>query len=463
MNRLDNYSLNLRHGPSIKAMLNDGQINHYHSSDEQLDHHHYHNTTPPTLMPSPPELLHDSGEDESDDDMIQDHVSPLPYLVSNFQRHQSSSSPVSVLRQRESSIRSDSKPSVSFDDTTKAAQEFGAHHQRHFTTARQNRLSAHRSKFSSSPEEDSQINRRKSIPHRSPAAIQDALQATALDQSIVFQLNVSGDLFDHQEWIDKDNIGCKPEVICGESLLTALQSRVTSARHERSSMKPKQTSPRRHIVAHKINIPRSPKSLKRRKSPEAVSPSELANAFTDMTVYTPHSDEKHHHRRAHAIDYRAQLDNDDEDEDETLKSPISSEEVADKSASPSTTSHRSKSKGPCQACQEVSDGCMRKGFNWPFEASLIYYDKGKPFVYLCNKCGLRYNKSNGCVCRNCRWVFCKEEKRKALQHIEKMRASRPDGQIDMDEFIEGFVCSPKYWTCGQKWRVSWVLNANANE
>ncbi|KAG2175937.1 hypothetical protein INT44_000415 [Umbelopsis vinacea] len=461
MNRLDNYSLNLRHGPSIKAMLNDNQINHY-SADEQLDHHHHYHTTtttPPTLMPSPPELLHDSGEDESDDDMIQDHVSPLPYLVANFQRH--SSSPVSVIRQRESSIRSDSKPSVSFDDTTKATQEFGAHHQRLFTTARQNRLSAHRSKFSSSPEEDSQINRRKSIPHRSPAAIQDALQATAMDQSIVFQLNVSGDIFDHHhEWLDQDNIGCKPEVICGESLLTALQSRVTSARHER--MKPKQSSPKRHIVAHKINIPRSPKSLnKRRKSPEAVSPSELANAFTDMTVFTPHGDEKH--RRAHAIDYRAQLENDDEDEDETTKSPISSEESADKAGSPPTSSHRSKSKGPCQACQEVSDGCMRKGFNWPFEASLIYYDKGKPFVYLCNKCGLRYNKSNGCVCRNCRWVFCKEEKRKALQHIEKMRASRPDGKIDMDEFIEGFVCSPKYWTCGQKWRVGWVLNANANE
>lgn len=397
MNRLDDYSLNLRHGPSIKGMLNDQINNHYQSSaDVQLDHHHYHNATPPALMPSPPELLHDSGEDESDDDMIQDHVnSPPPYLVSSFQRH--STSPVtSVLRQRESSIRSDSKPSVSFDDNTlKASQEFGAHHQRHFTTARQNRLSAHRSKLPSSPEEDSQINRRKSIPHRSPAAIQDALQATALDQSIVFQLNVSGDLFHHHEMIDKDNIDCKPEVICGESLLTALQSRVTSARHERSTVKPKQTSPRRQIVAHKINIPRSPKSLKRRKSPEAVSPSELANAFTDMTVYTTYSDDKHHHRRAHAIDYRAQLENYDEDDDEITKSPISSESAMDLEtdkpvSSPLTSSHRSKSKGPCQACQEVSDGCMRKGFNWPFEASLIYYDKGKPFVYLCNKCGLRY-------------------------------------------------------------------------
>jgi hypothetical protein len=49
----------------------------------------------------------------------------------------------------------------------------------------------------------------------------------------------------------------------------------------------------------------------------------------------------------------------------------------------------SRKKGPCQACQEASDGCMRKAFNWPFPTSQIFNDKGRPFVYLCNKCGLR--------------------------------------------------------------------------
>jgi hypothetical protein len=49
----------------------------------------------------------------------------------------------------------------------------------------------------------------------------------------------------------------------------------------------------------------------------------------------------------------------------------------------------SRVKGPCQACHETSDGCMRKAFNWPFPTSTIFNDKGKPFVYLCNKCGLR--------------------------------------------------------------------------
>lgn len=72
----------------------------------------------------------------------------------------------------------------------------------------------------------------------------------------------------------------------------------------------------------------------------------------------------------------------------------------------------------------------------------------------------RYNKSGGCVCRHCRWVFCKEEKRKALQHIEHMIRSRPDGRVDPDEDIEGFVCSPKYWSCGRPWKVGWVLQQN---
>src|SRR5205085_2410484 len=49
----------------------------------------------------------------------------------------------------------------------------------------------------------------------------------------------------------------------------------------------------------------------------------------------------------------------------------------------------SRVKGPCQSCQEASDGCMRKAFHWPFPSSQIFNDKGKPFVYLCNKCGLR--------------------------------------------------------------------------
>ncbi|CAO3652920.1 unnamed protein product [Cunninghamella blakesleeana] len=117
-----------------------------------------------------------------------------------------------------------------------------------------------------------------------------------------------------------------------------------------------------------------------------------------------------------------------------------------------------RTKGPCQACHENTEACMRKAFDWPFPSDEIYYDKGKPFVYLCNKCGLRYNKSGGSVCRNCRWVLCKEEKRKALQHIEEMKLSRLDGKIDLNEDIPSFICTPKYWHCGQPWKVEWILN-----
>ncbi|EIE88834.1 hypothetical protein G6F46_009082 [Rhizopus delemar] len=119
----------------------------------------------------------------------------------------------------------------------------------------------------------------------------------------------------------------------------------------------------------------------------------------------------------------------------------------------------SRIKGPCQACRETSDGCMRKAFNWPFPTDTEFSDKGKPFVYLCNKCGLRYNKSGGCVCRHCRWVLCKEEKRKAMQLIDSMRRFKPDGKIEPEDDIESFVCNPKYWPCGHTWKVGWVLHS----
>lgn len=75
----------------------------------------------------------------------------------------------------------------------------------------------------------------------------------------------------------------------------------------------------------------------------------------------------------------------------------------------------------------------------------------------------RYNKSGGCVCRHCRWVLCKEEKRKAMQLIDQMRRSRPDGRVDPEEDIENFACSPKYWSCGRPWKVGWVLNSQHDD
>lgn len=82
-------------------------------------------------------------------------------------------------------------------------------------------------------------------------------------------------------------------------------------------------------------------------------------------------------------------------------------------------------------------------------------------IHLLTHC--RYNKSNGCVCRNCKWVLCKEDKRKAMHFIDAMRAKRPDGYLDPEEEIEGFLCPPKYWKCNQPWKVGWVLSTNTTK
>lgn len=66
-----------------------------------------------------------------------------------------------------------------------------------------------------------------------------------------------------------------------------------------------------------------------------------------------------------------------------------------------------------------------------------------------------YNKSGGSVCRHCRWVFCKEEKRKALQYIDAMRDKY--GHVAPDQDIENFGCHPKYWACNKPWKVGWVI------
>ncbi|KAF7721015.1 hypothetical protein EC973_005554 [Apophysomyces ossiformis] len=269
--------------------------------------------------------------------------------------------------------------------------------------------------------------RRKSVPHRSPSAIHDAFQATALDKSVVFQL----DLACPDCGNSAANCGMVCKVICGESLLSALRRRVALARTSQvvrrgMVMRRKQPAPTQ------IEIPRP---TRKRRTAEK----------TDQTWLAQPEEED---------DEEEEEEEEEEDEPQTKKVRRTAHHHSGRPA---------RVKGPCQACQEASDGCMRKAFDWPFPASAIFKDKGKPFVYLCNKCGLRYNKSGGCVCRHCRWVFCKEEKRKAMQHIEQMRRSRPDGYLDPNEDIEGFVCSPKYWSCGQSWKVGWVLNNLGND
>ncbi|KAI8084479.1 uncharacterized protein BX664DRAFT_337090 [Halteromyces radiatus] len=261
--------------------------------------------------------------------------------------------------------------------------------------------------------------RRKSMPHRSPSVIQDAFQASALDKSVVFQWDTT-----LQQTIESH---VQSKVICGESLLSALRHRVAMARQQDLPIKKRIIhQPRRQLTATCIALPTHHQPITKHKMSIPV--------LTNHPVIPTTTD------TASKLTVPKQRG----------RKPLQQNRH--------TSSGRpSRVKGPCQACQETSDGCMRKAFNWPFPASQIFNDKGKPFVYLCNKCGLRYNKSGGCVCHHCRWVFCKEEKRKAMQYIDKMRRNRPDGHVDPDEDIENFVCSPKYWSCGRPWKVGWVL------
>ncbi|KAI9025782.1 hypothetical protein CLU79DRAFT_743047 [Phycomyces nitens] len=377
-------------------------MHHSPTNFTDLDHHKSaFRRVPPLAMLSPPELLHDSEEDDED-------TIPTPRLFR----------PIST------------RP-TKYDQTGRLC-----------------------------------IYRPKATPYRSPSIIDDALQQTAVDQSVVFQLNVQR----YPTNTPKEHaISCTPTVICGESLLTALRKRVAAARHNNRN---RMTPGRPKHAATRIRIPKtrnldvisassSSLSSVSDSGSEAREPSpEPEPHHTPQVRRRPWLDDDNdgsvvsstsHHSSASNQSFETQASQDIQ-KPRNRKKPVSPRPTHPTSGRPSRV------KGPCQACQETSDGCMRKAFDWPFPATSVFNDKGRPFVYLCNKCGLRYNKSGGSVCRCCRWVFCKEEKRKAMQHIDQMRKSRPDGRVDPDEDIEHFVCTPKYWTCGQPWKVGWVLN-----
>lgn len=389
------------------------------SNNSETNHSAFRRVSPMS-MPSPPELLIDSSEDEDN------------FTYSDAAMALAASPPTSYLASSQTSPSSHSSSS------------YNMHH------------------------------KRKSVPHRSPSNIVD-------HKSVVFQIN--------------DN--CTPKILGGgdRGVLWSLRQRVSMARQ---SQRPNRNynyksrlsapHPQRRVRPMRIQIPRpqwsrdnalyddlvspvnndwqSKKSIQPivivpTSNMEPLAPAVSVNIATTgagATTATWQSNTKKSHLTA------------ERKKSATTTNGASAAATAGSSATPRrksshhTTSGRpSRVKGPCQACNETSDGCMRKAFNWPFPTSTIFNDKGKPFVYLCNKCGLRYNKSGGCVCRNCRWVLCKEEKRKAMQLIDQMRRSRPDGKVDPDEDIENFVCTPKYWNCSRPWKVGWVLHSQHDD
>jgi hypothetical protein len=368
----------------------------------------------PMSMPSPPELLIDSSEDEDE------FTFPSTFINA-----------VSTASIAAASLSSSSSPSSS----SSSSSLYNMHH------------------------------KRKSVPHRSPSNIVD-------HKSVVFQINNN----------------CTPKILGGgdRGVLWSLRQRVSMARHSQRSNNKKRLSaphPQRRVRPMRIQIPRPQWSRdntfyddlvspvnndwqsKKSIQPIVIVPTSNLESTADTTVSTTAVPvtiatnatttwQLNTKKSNHATTERKKSSN-----SSSTSAAATAATPRRKSSHHATSGRPSRVKGPCQACNETSDGCMRKAFNWPFPTSTIFNDKGKPFVYLCNKCGLRYNKSGGCVCRHCRWVLCKEEKRKAMQLIDQMRRSRPDGKVDPEEDIENFVCTPKYWNCSRPWKVGWVLHS----
>jgi hypothetical protein len=203
----------------------------------------------------------------------------------------------------------------------------------------------------------SYVEKKKSVPHKSPSI-------TEHDQGIVFEL---------------DSQSSTPTVI-GGGLLWSIRQRVSMARSMRK---------------HHRDLPIKKRTLK------------------PLKVYLPKPQWSYHHRQEEQDQdwYPAKHHQQQQQQPQTQQqfpsllpttttatssavtspatSPVSVEKKTYKRKSHANSGRPTRVKGPCQACQETSDGCMRKAFNWPFPTSCIYNDKGKPFVYLCNKCGLR--------------------------------------------------------------------------
>lgn len=180
---------------------------------------------------------------------------------------------------------------------------------------------------------------RKSVPHRSPSNIVD-------QKSVVFQIEEN----------------CTPKIVGGGNggILWSLRQRVSMARRQENKNRLSAPHPERRVRAMRIQIPR----------PQWSNP-----IYDDLVSPT-------HHQPVKIIPVIIPTDDKPPPVKQTIKTPR-------KNITHATSGRPSRVKGPCQACQETSDGCMRKAFNWPFPTSTIFNDKGKPFVYLCNKCGLR--------------------------------------------------------------------------
>jgi hypothetical protein len=201
---------------------------------------------------------------------------------------------------------------------------------------------------------------RKSAPHRSPSIENH----TPFDNSIVFQLDVNS------------NLNCKSRIINQHYDNHPYHQPLHRINRENQyTIKPVRIQlPKiqHHIVKNNHSVPSWQKKILNDVPEEPV-----------LEIKKP----IHHQRKSSTnnnVGRRRSSSNNNSNNVVTTTAPNGTLVVKHASSG-----RPSRVKGPCQACQETSDGCMRKAFNWPFPTGSQYNDKGKPFVYLCNKCGLR--------------------------------------------------------------------------
>lgn len=253
------------------------------------------------------------------------------------------------------------------------------------------------------------VNRRKSAPRRSPSITGDVYQISAYDRSVVFQLNSHMDsnsctiennyapsnqsvtCLENCGGVTCDSQSTSTQVICGQSLLSALREKVAHARIMNYQQINAIPSPRRNNKRTRtvsiIEIPKSQQQLRRESNDSFESSPIVSNTNLATTIVVPQPQKRSWVEEPYM--QQRQLDEDyvDQQQHQAKRAKKSSPKPTHRRQS--SSGRPSRVKGPCQACHEASDGCMRKAFNWPFPASQIFNDKGKPFVYLCNKCGLR--------------------------------------------------------------------------
>lgn len=204
---------------------------------------------------------------------------------------------------------------------------------------------------------------RKVIPHRSPSAVSGA--AAFGREDLVFQIDIIH---------PPSGIQHRTKVISGEPLLMALKRRVTAARQAERKPQHRSTAKRMHDT-------------------QQVSPTRIWIPKTSSPPIHKKIEQRHPQTQPHGEILHSPENEDDFSEFSSVSSG-SDTKPRERQPTGQYKPHRSspkaaKPKGPCQACQEHSEGCMRKAFGWPLLDEKVYYDKGKPFVYLCNKCGLR--------------------------------------------------------------------------